>query len=126
MLLQYVTILAAKAAVDSKPVAVGSPLPTELTDTDNLKLGWLWRRGSPLTIPNREVKPVCADGTAVTGGRVGRCLLLKDLYMIVGVFFFRKITGGRALTMLFEACQDPDQRQKQSFWLRHGYAAAFF
>ena len=30
----------------------------------NLKLGWLWRRGSPLTIPNREVKPVCADGTA--------------------------------------------------------------
>ena len=29
------------------------------------------RRGSPLPIPNREVKPACADGT-VTYGRVGR------------------------------------------------------
>ena len=27
----------------------------------------------PLTIPNREVKPICADGTAYCG-RVGRCL----------------------------------------------------
>ena len=26
----------------------------------------------PLPIPNREVKPFHADGTAVTGGRVGR------------------------------------------------------
>jgi hypothetical protein len=28
-------------------------------------LRWLLRRGSPLPIPNREVKPECADGTAV-------------------------------------------------------------
>ena len=28
-------------------------------------LRWLLRRGSPLPIPNREVKPDCADGTAV-------------------------------------------------------------
>ena len=28
-------------------------------------LRWLLRRGSPLPIPNREVKPACADGTAV-------------------------------------------------------------
>ena len=28
-------------------------------------LRWLLRRGSPLPIPNRVVKPVCADGTAV-------------------------------------------------------------
>ncbi|WP_205601729.1 hypothetical protein, partial [Sphingobacterium sp. xlx-130] len=27
-------------------------------------------------IPNREVKPARADGIAVTGGRVGRCLFL--------------------------------------------------
>ena len=28
-------------------------------------LRWLLRRGSPLPISNREVKPDCADGTAV-------------------------------------------------------------
>ena len=28
-------------------------------------LRWLLRRGSPLPIPNRVVKPACADGTAV-------------------------------------------------------------
>ena len=32
-----------------------------------LWLGWSWQRGSPLTIPNREVKPVSADGTAPVG-----------------------------------------------------------
>ena len=31
--------------------------------TKNLR--WLLRRGSPLPIPNREVKPACADGTAI-------------------------------------------------------------
>ena len=29
------------------------------------RLRWLQRRGSPLTIPNRVVKPFSADGTAV-------------------------------------------------------------
>ena len=33
----------------------------------------LYRRCPPLPIPNREVKPARADGTAVTCGRVGRC-----------------------------------------------------
>ena len=28
-------------------------------------LRWLLRRGSPLPIPNRVVKPACADGTAI-------------------------------------------------------------
>ena len=28
-------------------------------------LRWLLRRGSPLPIPNRVVKPACADGPAV-------------------------------------------------------------
>ena len=28
----------------------------------------------PLPIPNREVKPACADGTAMQCGRVGGCL----------------------------------------------------
>ena len=31
----------------------------------------------PLPIPNREVKPVCADGTAMQCGRVGSRLLLQ-------------------------------------------------
>ena len=40
----------------------------------------------PLPIPNREVKPTCADGTAMQCGRVGRCLLsMKSLR-------FRKIS----------------------------------
>ena len=30
-------------------------------------LRWLLRRGSPLPIPNRVVKPACADGTAICG-----------------------------------------------------------
>ena len=30
-----------------------------------ITLRWLLRRGSPLPIPNRVVKPACADGTAV-------------------------------------------------------------
>ena len=32
----------------------------------------------PLPIPNREVKPACADGTAMQCGRVGGCLLLLE------------------------------------------------
>ena len=40
----------------------------------------------PLPIPNREVKPTCADGTAMQCGRVGRRLLsMKSLR-------FRKIS----------------------------------
>ena len=31
----------------------------------------------PLPIPNREVKPACADGTAMQCGRVGGRLLYK-------------------------------------------------
>ena len=34
---------------------------------------------SPLPIPNREVKPTCADGTAMQCGRVGgRLLFIYD------------------------------------------------
>ena len=32
----------------------------------------------PLPIPNREVKPGRADGTAPPGGRVGRCRFLQE------------------------------------------------
>src|SRR5690606_38264644 len=50
--------------------------------------------GPPLTIPNREVKPVCADGTATSGGRVGRRLFLKAPAVLYGrCFFFFPISG---------------------------------
>ena len=34
--------------------------------------------GSPLPIPNREVKPACADGTAMQCGRVGSRRLFQS------------------------------------------------
>ena len=40
------------------------------------KFRCLYRRCPPLPIPNRAVKPARADGIAVTGVRVGRCLIL--------------------------------------------------
>src|SRR5690606_24002459 len=54
----------------------------------------LYRRCPPLPIPNREVKPARADGTAVTGGRVGRrpilqkpCLESQDrVFCVITVF----------------------------------------
>ena len=56
---------------------------------------WPWRRGPPLTIPNREVKPVCADGTATPSGRVGRRLFLKSLHRKMrGLFFCARSKNG--------------------------------
>ena len=49
---------------------------------------WPWRRGPPLTIPNREVKPVCADGTATPSGRVGRRLFLESPHRKMWGLFF--------------------------------------
>ena len=54
----------------------------------------------PLPIPNREVKPTCADGTAMQCGRVGRRLLsMKSLrfrkiseaflFFFIGIFLHR-------------------------------------
>ena len=54
---------------------------------------WPWRRGPPLTIPNREVKPVCADGTATPSGRVGRRLFLKSLHLTMEGLFFCTISN---------------------------------
>ena len=51
-------------------------------------LWWLWRWGTPLPIPNREVKPTSADGTAFTGGRVGRChSFIKTPSVNLGFFY---------------------------------------
>ncbi len=56
-----------------------------------LKILWCLCRGcSPLPIPNREVKPLMADGTAIPGGRVGRCHIyyLEPCNVIVARLFF--------------------------------------
>ena len=42
-----------------------SELQTMIAQSNCNLLRWLLRRGSPLPIPNRVVKPACADGTAV-------------------------------------------------------------
>ena len=42
----------------------------------------------PLPIPNREVKPACADGTAPPGGRVGSCQFTGRIAEYCGPPFF--------------------------------------
>ena len=44
----------------------------------NVILGGYCAGVPPLPIPNREVKPGCADGTAMQCGRVGGRLLFSD------------------------------------------------
>ena len=56
---------------------------------NNVDLGGYSSGVPPLPIPNREVKPVHADGTAVTCGRVGS-RLLRVLRVIGGLFFMRQ------------------------------------
>ena len=41
----------------------------------------------PLPIPNREVKPVSADGTAIPSGRVGSRQLLESIWKNPGALF---------------------------------------
>jgi hypothetical protein len=50
-------------------------------------LWWFCRGCSPLPIPNREVKPLMADGTAPQCGRVGSCHILLKASSIDEAFF---------------------------------------
>ena len=71
-----------------------------LLDTDPIPLQndlrWLLRRGSPLPIPNRVVKPACADGTAVMWESMSSPffnlkfiqVLLESSSAMVGIFCF--------------------------------------
>jgi hypothetical protein len=45
------------------------------------------RRGSPLPIPNRVVKPACADGTAVMWESMSLPFFIKTLFLIETGFF---------------------------------------
>ena len=63
----------------------------------------------PLPIPNREVKPACADGTAMQCGRVGSCLLLSRSSESndFGDLFFVPVSeknNGKHLTSLAPDC----------------------
>ncbi len=64
---QYVTILAIRQEAQAKSLMVPKQKANALWQMPiALKiLRWLLRRGSPLPIPNRVVKPACADGTAI-------------------------------------------------------------
>ena len=53
-------------------------------------LRWLLRRGSPLPIPNRVVKPACADGTAICGRVCRRLSLENPHHLLDGDFLFVK------------------------------------
>ena len=57
----------------------------------------------PLPIPNREVKPACADGTAMQCGRVGRRLLF-----ITGPRV-KRLTWGLFFVALFAAFYSPNR-----------------
>ena len=53
-------------------------------------LRWLLRRGSPLPIPNREVKPDCADGTAVMWESMSLPFFMEPYSFIwIGFFVFQ-------------------------------------
>src|SRR5690606_28082702 len=56
------------------------------TPNSSLKLRWLLRWGSPLPIPNREVKPISADGTAVRWESMSPPSLIPVMKM-AGIFF---------------------------------------
>ena len=52
-------------------------------------LRWLLRRGSPLPIPNRVVKPACADGTAVMWESMSLPFFIKTLFHNETGFFIK-------------------------------------
>jgi hypothetical protein len=73
-----------------------------------LKILWWFCRGcSPLPIPNREVKPLMADGTALSCGRVGSChIYWKSSGEIPGTFFY--------LFPILRSFQRPLESEKRS------------
>ncbi len=52
-------------------------MPKEIFPSWEKELGGFSEGVPPLPIPNREVKPLCADGTGQKSGRVGRRLFFQ-------------------------------------------------
>jgi hypothetical protein len=67
-------------------------------------LWWFCRGCSPLPIPNREVKPLMADGTAPQCGRVGSCHIHWSPVTYTDRAFFMPLT---CYYDHFFACLDP-------------------
>src|SRR5687768_11129613 len=66
-------------------------------------LWWFCQGCSPLPIPNREVKPLMADGTAQQCGRVGSChILLNPVYLFRQGFFMQVIQW--SMTFIIKNC----------------------
>src|SRR5215467_10215986 len=65
---------------------------------DKPKILWWYCRGcSPLPIPNREVKPLMADGTAQQCGRVGSCHIYLKRRSINQNGVFRFVVSSKPL-----------------------------
>ena len=77
--------------------------PGQLPKATN-DLRWLLRRGSPLPIPNRVVKPACADGTAICGRVCRRLSFEKPVLKNTGFFVLvrRGSPDGSARRLSFE------------------------
>ena len=89
----------------------------------------------PLPIPNREVKPTCADGTAMQCGRVGRRLLsMKSLRFRkiseAFLFFFPRIFFYSAVGILlrwdFSSSDFTDESEGNlAYRITHGFPRIF-
>ena len=87
----------------------------------------------PLPIPNREVKPTCADGTAMQCGRVGRRLLsMKSLRFRkiseAFLFFFPRIFFFSAGVLLhcFSSSDFTDESEGNlAYRITHGFPRIF-
>jgi hypothetical protein len=51
---------------------------------------------TPLPIPNREVKPISADGTAVTVGEYDTAIILLSPSKKLGLFFGPNLVGANS------------------------------
>ena len=94
----------------------------------------------PLPIPNREVKPTCADGTAMQCGRVGRRLLsMKSLrfrkiseaflFFFPRIFFFSAggiLLRGVLLHRIFSSSDFTDESEGNlAYRITHGFSRIF-
>ena len=68
---------------------VNDPLLIKKLPQVTTTLRWLLRRGSPLPIPNRVVKPACADGTAVLWESMSSPFFNLKLFQILKPRFLR-------------------------------------
>ena len=80
----------------------------------------------PLPIPNREVKPTCADGTAMQCGRVGRRLLsmksLRFRKISEAFFFFPRIF----FFIFFSSSDFTDESEGNlAYRITHGFSRIF-